>query len=97
MRKRFRVMILAAIVAAVVVPVGFALSLDSAPAGVVAHARAAVAPSSPIVALGSPTVKFAAPMIGSVSPLLPMIPDGARLFFAGTVLFGLAAVLKKTV
>jgi len=40
MRKRYRVLLLAALVAALVVPVGFALSLESS----VSHAQTAAAP-----------------------------------------------------
>ena len=70
MRKRHRVLFLAALVAALVVPVGFALSLDSTPV-----IRSAVA---------SPA-------------LLPSwsMPDGAKLFVVGIVLFGLAAAVRK--
>lgn len=88
MRKRFRVLILAAIVAAVVVPVGFALSLDSGP--VVTNLTPS--PAS-IVASSS-----AAPVVvnpGGGMPLMPDIPDGAKLFAVGTMLFGLAAAVRK--
>jgi ABC-type sugar transport system permease subunit len=74
MRKRYRVLFLAALVAALVVPVGFALSLDSTPV-TSTFMRSAVA---------SPAV-------------LPSwsMSDGAKLFFVGTVLFGLAAAVRK--
>jgi TRAP-type C4-dicarboxylate transport system permease small subunit len=74
MRNRYRVLFLAALVAALVVPVGFALSLDSTPV-TSTFMRSAVA---------SPAV-------------LPSwsMPDGAKLFFVGTVLFGLAAAVRK--
>ena len=64
---------MAALVAALVVPVGFALSIDSTP------------------------VIFAHPVV--VAPaILPSwsVPDAAKLFFVGTVLFGLAAAVRKT-
>jgi hypothetical protein len=75
MRKRYRVLLLAALVAALVVPVGFALSLDSTP-----------------VATDFVRSTVAAPA------LLPSwsMPDAAKLFFVGTVLFGLAAAVKRT-
>jgi hypothetical protein len=75
MRKRYRVLFLAALVAAMVVPVGFALSLDSTP----------VATQFVHSAVVSPTI-------------LPSwtMPDAAKLFVVGSVLFGLAAALKKT-
>jgi hypothetical protein len=78
MRKRYRVLLLAAF-AAFVVPVGFALSLDSAPA-------------THIVRVGvSPQVLPSWPVLSSWS-----MPDSAKLLFVGTVLFGLAAAVRKT-
>lgn len=74
MRKRYRVTLLAALVAALVVPVGFALSLDSTSVATdFVHAGAIVPASLPSWSM----------------------PDGAKLFFVGTVLFGLAAAVRK--
>ena len=75
MRKRYRVLFFAALVAALIVPVGFALSLDSTPVATQLVHSAVVAPT-----------------------ILPSwtMPDAAKLFFVGSVLFGLAAALKKT-
>lgn len=80
MRKRYRVLLLAALVAALVVPVGFALSLDSAPV------------ATQIVRAG------VAPKVFPSWSLLPSwsMPDSAKLLFVGTVLFGLAAAVRKT-
>ena len=74
MRKRDRVLFLAALVAALVVPVGFTLSLDSTPV----------------------TPMFMRSGIASRA-VLPswLMPDGAKLFIVGTVLFGLAAAVRK--
>jgi len=78
MRKRHRVLLLAVLVAALVVPVGFALSLDSTPvASQFVHANllpGAVAP---------PALRWA-------------LPGAAKLLGVGTLLFGLAAALRKT-
>jgi hypothetical protein len=73
MRKRYRVLLLAALVAALVVPVGFALSIDSTPM----------------------TSRFAHPVVSPA--ILPSwsMPDAAKLFFVGSVLFGLAAAVRK--
>jgi hypothetical protein len=84
MRKRYRVLILAAVVAAVVVPVGLALSLESA--------LAPVSPvPGPVVAIG------AAPGLGNPGrePAFPGVPDSAKLFFTGAVLCGLAAGVRR--
>jgi len=89
---------LAALVAALVVPVGYALSVESTP--VATHARyvvpAASAASVPVAA-----VVVAAPstmLVGSTpsAALLPL-SDTAKLFGIGTLLFGLAAFLRKTI
>jgi hypothetical protein len=89
MRKRYRVLIFSAIVAALVVPLGFALSLESdsavsdAPRGVMVVASTAVT-AAPIVTKNAAAV-----------PLLSPIPDSAKLFALGTALFGLAAAVRK--
>lgn len=83
MRKRFRVLLLAAIVAAFIVPVGFALSLDPSPR-VHTAATAGVVP-----------VMFVAGH-SSFDALLQPLPDAAKLLLVGTTLFGLAAAVRKT-
>jgi hypothetical protein len=77
MRKRYRVLLLAALVAALVVPVGFALSVDSAPVATVVHTGL---------------------LPGAIpAPALPWsMPDAAKLLGVGTLLFGLAAAVRKT-
>lgn len=79
MRKRYRVLLLAALVAAFVVPVGFALSLDTAPIATQFISTAMFPGASP-------------------APLVPRaMPDAAKLFGVGTLLFGLAAAVRKTI
>lgn len=82
MRKRYRVLLLAALVAAFVVPVGFALSLDSAPVATRIVRAGVVAPK-------------VLPSWSVLSSSWSM-PDSAKLFFVGTILFGLAAAVRKT-
>ena len=79
MRKRYRVPLLAALVAAFVVPVGFALSLDSTPV------------ATQIVRVG-----VVSPKVFPSWSAWPSIPDSAKLFVVGTILFGLAAAVRKT-
>jgi hypothetical protein len=88
MRKRFRVLIFAAIVAAVAVPVGFALSLD----GRVQGGRHGIASDMSQPAVTS-TVVLAPLQQPALS--LPDLPDGPKLFLVGTVLFGLASALRR--
>jgi hypothetical protein len=94
MRKRFRVLILAALIAAVVVPVGFALSRDTGPMTVASSMHGA---TTPIVASTISTSRVGIATERPVpAPLLPSIPDGAKLFLVGTVLFGLAAAMRRS-
>ena len=86
MRKRFRVLLLAAVAAAFIVPVGFALSLDPAP-----HTRASAHGATDVV----PVMLVVSN--SSLSALLDPIPDSAKLLLAGTTLFGLAAAVRKTI
>jgi hypothetical protein len=85
MRKRFRVLLLAAVAAAFMVPVGFALSLDPAPRTRASASNAAGVVPVMLVVSNS-----------SLSALLDPIPDSAKLLLAGTTLFGLAAAVRKT-
>ncbi|HMD34285.1 MAG TPA: hypothetical protein VKH42_04925 [Vicinamibacterales bacterium] len=85
--------LLAVIVGALIVPVGYALSTDSTPtrshAPVIVHASAnrtaAVAVATPLVAHPP-----ASPLRG-----LPTVPDSAKLLIVGASLFGLAAAVRK--
>ena len=93
MRKRYRVLILAALVAALVVPVGYALSIDSALKA--PRTRYAVAiPAATVVA--APMVM---PRVGDAAPnsLLRPLADSAKLLCIGTMLFGLAAAVRKAI
>jgi hypothetical protein len=72
MRKRYRVLILATLVAALVVPLGFALSLESP------------MPHQTSVGLMASAPNF-------------QISDSVGLFLVGTMLVGLAAVVRKRV
>ena len=90
-RKRYRVFTLAALSAALAVPLGFALSLDSnsaveAPVPVAAVVMtSAVAAAPPILVPSSGPLPFPAPVYG-----------GAKLLLVGAALFGLANVLRRS-
>jgi hypothetical protein len=86
MRKRYRVLILVAVVAAFIVPVGFALSLES-------PSPDASMPSTALIttaALLQPVSNAAALVLGPVS-------NGAWLLLLGTLLLGLAAIVRRGV
>jgi len=94
MRKRYRVLILAALVAALVVPVGYALSIDSGPK--THRTRYAVAIPARATVVAAPRMM---PRAADVAPNSPMSPlgDSAKLLCIGTVLFGLAAAVRKAI
>jgi hypothetical protein len=93
---------LAAIAAALIVPVGFALSLESAPVTPQARYAAAVPaaesviPTAAATALAAPisTHHLVSPAAGS---LFEAVPDAAKLLCVGTVLFALAAAVRKAI
>jgi len=85
-RKRFRILLLAAIVAALAVPVSFALSLEPAPT---AHHTVTSAVSSAAV----PALVRAGGAIASVHTA----EDAVKLLLVGSILFGLAAAVRKAI
>jgi hypothetical protein len=91
MRKRYRIPVLAALVAAVVVPLGFALSLDSKPDIVAAPTAGNVG----IVAASAKTYALTLPPVAQPSPAVPQVPDGLKLLFVGSALFGLAGAIRR--
>ncbi len=90
MRTKFRVLALATLVAAVVVPVGFALSVES-------HAEPSVTGRSLLP--GAQVVTTRAPFLATTTAAvsgLPDVPEGAKLLVIGGVLFGVAAAMRRT-
>ena len=90
-RKRYRVVLLAALVAAFVVPVGFALSLESGtgrrnPQPETSAVRSGIAAS--IVVPRSTASDI-------TQPFSHPVPDAAKLLIVGSVLIGLAAAVRK--
>ncbi len=103
MRKRYRVLIFAALVAALVVPVGYALSIESAPVTSQARNSAIGAlGSSPAVVPVTAAASVVAPRaIASIVPSAPAalqpLSEAAELVGIGTLLFGLAAFVRKAI
>jgi hypothetical protein len=102
MRKRYRVLIFAALVAALVVPVGYALSVESTPTGTHAAAGyAAVATAGSVSLVPAAAAAVAAPIAVHVSSVAPVasalhpVSDATKLFGIGALLFGLAAFVRK--
>ncbi len=91
MRKRYRVLVLAALAAAVAVPLTFGLSLESKPAVVTVPHAGNVA----IVAASAKSYSLFLPEQARPRSSMPQLPDGAKLLFVGSALFGLAGVMRK--
>lgn len=98
MRKRYRVLILSVLAAAIAVPLGFALSLESTPARpVVVASPAADLGHIGIVAASSTRSQLTIVQMSSrAQSAIPTLPDGAKLLFVGSALFGLAGVMRRT-
>ena len=99
LRKRYRVIIFAAIVAAVIVPVGFALSPDSVPSpepfGRLSNVVAYTALVAPIVV---PVVPVPGGEASSATSLTQLpVSDSVKLLFVGSVFLGLAAAVRRAV
>ena len=91
-RKRYRVLVFASILAALVVPVGFALSLESG-----AERRSAM-PETLAAPAGLAAAVVVAPrsvMTDATRSFSYPLPDAAKLFIVGSVLIGLAAAVRK--
>jgi len=94
MRKRYRVLLFAALVAALIVPVGYALSIDSKPK--TTHARYEVFPAAAATVVAAPVMMpHLAESTGETS--MSPVSDAAKLLCIGTVLFGLAAAVRKAI
>lgn len=92
MRKRIRVLVLAALVAAIVVPVGFALSTESA-------AERAASSAHGVVPVSQINTTVRTPLVASTGPAIFQVPqfsEGVKLLAIGTALFGVAAAMRRT-
>jgi hypothetical protein len=96
LRKRYRVLIFAALAAALIVPVGYALSIDSKPKAT-RPVFTPIAPAATATVVARPLMM---PLVGDLmTPVSMMYPvsDSAKLLCIGTVLFGLAAAVRKVI
>jgi hypothetical protein len=94
MRKRYRVLFLAALAAALIVPVGYALSIEST-TKTASQTYAVVMPAAANVVAARAMIQ----RTGEAQPASPLGPvgDAAKLLCIGTVLFGLAAAVRKVI
>jgi len=98
MRKRYRVLVIAAFVAALAVPVGYALSLEpQPPASKLARAPFVNAASAAVVVSPVMVHASAASVARTAAPASPLtsVPDAGKLLLVGTFLFGLSALVRK--
>ncbi|HUR34443.1 MAG TPA: hypothetical protein VM032_11660, partial [Vicinamibacterales bacterium] len=77
------------LVAAIVVPVGFALSLESS------HSVSSTSGDLPIARIRTSHSSLLA-STSAAATAMPEIPEGAKLFAIGTALFGLAAAMRRS-
>jgi hypothetical protein len=89
MRKRYRVLLHAALVAAFIALIGFELSLESAPS-----IRQAFQPVAPPIAAAAVVTAPVVLHVGD-SASVPQRVDAAGLLMVATVLFGLSAIVRK--
>ena len=90
MRKRIRILLFAALVAAIIVPVGFALSLESGE-------RPAVSATHDVVPVAQLRSHY--PIVATTTAAvtaLPEVPESAKLLAIGTALFGLAGAMRRS-
>jgi len=95
-RKRYRVLVFAAIVAALVVPVGYALSIEPQP--IAKYARNTVVTTAATSVMASPVAIRAdagRTVVGEAAGWAE--PDSAKLLLVGTILLGLAAMVRKAI
>ena len=95
MRKRYRVLFIAALVAALIVPVGYALSIES-PRKSANQTYTVVMPAAANIvttrAMIQPTTTGA-----QRGWLLSPFGDAVKLACIGTILFGLAAAVRRVI
>ena len=100
MRKRYRVLILAVVAAALAVPLGFALSFESTPTQTVRSPSPRVSDvGGDITIVAATSARTHLALVQTSAPDrsgLPALLDGAKLFFVGSALFGLASVMRRT-
>ena len=87
MRKRYRVLIFAVIVAAAGVPFGFALSLESE--------NADLAPRGAMIAASAVPAPLATAESRRASNPIAYVSDSAKLFLVGAGLFGIAGAVRR--
>jgi hypothetical protein len=93
LRKRYRVLIFAALAAALIVPVGYALSIDT-------RSNTARTEYTAVIPAAANTV--AAPVLlthddGAPFSVMHQVSDSAKLLCIGTILFGLAAAVRRVI
>jgi len=94
MRKRYRILVFAALVAALIVPVGYALSTDAAQ-NRSTRTQYFVVPAA-ATAVAAPVLMTDRRDSTSLAPTFTPVSDATKLLCIGTALFGLAAAVRKT-
>src|SRR5690242_8148830 len=95
MRKRYRVLMLATIVAAIAGRFGYALSIEPQPTPVTTYARTNVGASTAATLVASPVLVHTA--TPTAEPAIDPVPGAGKLLLVGTFLFGLSAIVRKAI
>jgi uncharacterized membrane protein YgdD (TMEM256/DUF423 family) len=93
MRKRYRVLLIAAFVAAVAGRFGYALSIDPSPKPVTMYARGVPAAAAAAVV----TAPVGIHSETATDWIVPPVPDAGKLLLVGTFLFGLSAIVRRAI
>jgi hypothetical protein len=98
MRKRYRVLLLATIVAAVAGRFGYALSVDPATTNPVAmYARTTVATPAASTIVAPVLVHSSNATPASAPSMIDPLPGAGKLLLVGSFLFGLSAIVRKAI
>ena len=91
-RKRYRILFFSALVA-LIVPVGYALSIESAPK----TPRYTAVPPIAAAVVAAPMIMNRVVADAAPSSITYLFSDSTKLLLAGTVLVGLAAAVRRVI
>jgi hypothetical protein len=97
MRKRYRVLMIAALVAAFAARFGYGLSME-AQRSISVNARNGAAQTASAIVAAPAVLHPAMPASPHVTnPTYTPLPDAGKLLLVGTILFGLSALVRKAI
>ena len=97
MHKRFSVLLMAALVAALAAKFAYARSIDPQPLAPVHLGSMKASPSATVVVAPVLLRRTVTPATVAHPQLGPVRPDAGKLLLIGTALFGLSALVRKAI